>query len=135
MTLSLPSSRSPPPEISIGRSHPSLAGFTELGEAGMDRAGVVCRIGVLGPKVLSAEAMGKGGNISNQAEMIKAGFREEGDTLSKDRGFGSSEGLGKEVNNRMGWVDCLGVSVGRGGLEALTDLHHANYVVLFQPDL
>ena len=30
----------------------SLARLKELGEAGMDRAGVVCRIGVLGPKVL-----------------------------------------------------------------------------------
>ena len=27
----------------------SLAGFMELGEAGMDRVGGVCRIGVLGP--------------------------------------------------------------------------------------
>ena len=45
----------------------SLAGFTELGEAGMDRAGVVCRIGVLGPKVFPAEVSGKGGNISNQS--------------------------------------------------------------------
>jgi len=59
----------------------SLAGFTELGEAGMDRAGVVCRIGVLGPKVFPAEASGKGGNISNQAEMIKTGFRGKGETF------------------------------------------------------
>ena len=35
---------------------------------------VVCRIGVLGPKVFPAEASGKGGNISNQAEMIITGF-------------------------------------------------------------
>ena len=39
----------------------SLPGFRELGEAGMDRAGVVCRIGALGPKV--SPASGKGGNI------------------------------------------------------------------------
>ena len=59
----------------------SLAGFTELGEAGMDRAGVVCRIGVLGPKVFPAEAMGKGGNISNQVEMIKTGFQGKGEAF------------------------------------------------------
>ena len=57
----------------------SLDGFTELGKAGMDRAGVVCRIGVLGPKVFPAEATGKGGKISNQAEMIKAGFWGKGE--------------------------------------------------------
>ena len=33
----------------------SLAGFMELGEAGIDRAGVVYRIGVLGPKVTKRE--------------------------------------------------------------------------------
>ena len=41
------------------------AGFTELGEARMNRVGVVWRIEVLGPKVFSAEPVGKGGNISN----------------------------------------------------------------------
>ena len=59
--------------------HVSLAGFTELGNAGMDRVGVVCRIGVLGPKVFPTEAMGKGGNITNQVEMIKSEFRGEGE--------------------------------------------------------
>ena len=34
----------------------SLTGFTKLGEAGMDRGRVVCRIGMLGPKVFLAEA-------------------------------------------------------------------------------
>ena len=52
----------------------SLAEYTELGKAGMDRVGVVYRIGVLGPIVFPVEAAGKGGNISNQAEMIKVGF-------------------------------------------------------------
>ena len=31
----------------------------------------------MGPKVFPAEASGKGGNISNQAKMIKTGFREK----------------------------------------------------------
>jgi hypothetical protein len=57
-----------------------------------------------------------GCNISNQVEMIKAGFRGEGETLGKDRGFGSSERLGGEFN-RMGWVDSLRVSVGKGGFK------------------
>ena len=47
----------------------------------MDRAGVVCGIGVLGPKVFPAEVSGKGGNISNQAEMIKTGFQGKGETF------------------------------------------------------
>ena len=51
------------------------------GEAGMDRAGVVCRNGLLGPKVFPAEASGKGGNISNQAKIIKTGFRGKGGTF------------------------------------------------------
>ena len=59
----------------------NLAGFTELGEAGMDRAGVVCRIGVLGPKVFPVEGMGKGSDISNQMEMIKTGFRGKGEAF------------------------------------------------------
>ena len=58
------------------------------------RVGVVCKIGVLGLKVFPAEVAGKGGNISNQAE-----FQEEGETFREDRGFGSSERLGGEVND------------------------------------
>ena len=89
----------------------SLAGFTELGEAGMVRVGVVCRISVSGPKVFPAVALGKGGNISNHAKMIKAQFRGE------DRGFRSSKRLRGEANGRMGQIDRLGISVGRGGLK------------------
>ena len=61
-----------------------------------------------------AEAMGKGGNISNQAEMIKPGFRRKGETFRKYRGFRSSEMLGGEVNDRMGGIV---IGVGRGGLK------------------
>ena len=53
----------------------SLAGFTELGEARMDRVGVVCRIGMLELKGFPAEAAGKEGNISNQLEIVKTGFQ------------------------------------------------------------
>ena len=99
----------------------SLAGFTELGEAGMDRAGMVCRLRVLGPKVFPAEAMGKGDNISRQEEMIKARFWRKGETFRKDRGFRSNERLGGEVNDRMGGI---GISVGRGGLEFFKHIHY-----------
>ena len=44
------------------------------------------------------EATDKGGNISNEAEMIKVGFWGKGETFIKDRGFGSSERLEGEVN-------------------------------------
>ena len=52
----------------------------ELGEAGMDRAGVVCRIGVLGPKVFPAEAIGKGGNR-------QPGRNDQNGVLGKRRGL------------------------------------------------
>ena len=92
----------------------SLAGFMELGKAGMNRVGVVCRIKVLGPKVFPVEAADKG-DISNQAEMIKAGLQGKGETFREDRGFGSSERLGGEVNHGIGLIDRHGVYVGRGG--------------------
>ena len=49
----------------------SLAGFMELGEARMDRVGMVGRIGALGPKVFPMEVAAIGGYISNQLEMVK----------------------------------------------------------------
>ena len=52
----------------------SLAGFMELGKARMDRVGMMCRIGMLGPKVFPEKVAGKAGIISNQLEMVKAIF-------------------------------------------------------------
>ena len=49
--------------------------------------------------------------------MIKAGFCGVGETFREDRGFESSERLEGEVKDRMGRIDRLGVSVGRGGLK------------------
>ena len=81
----------------------NVAGFMELGEAGMVRVGVMCRIGVLGPKVSPVEAAGKGGNVSNQAEMIKAEFWGEREACREDRGFRSSARLMTE------WVGYIGL--------------------------
>ena len=72
---------------------------------------------MLGPKLFPAEAAGKGGNISNQVEVIKARFGREGETFGDDRVFRGGERLGGVVNNRMGWIDRIGVSVGRRGLK------------------
>ena len=80
----------------------------------MDRVDVVWRIGVLGPKVFAMEAAGQQGNISNQTEVIKLGF-QGGETFKEDRDFISSERLGGEVNDRVCWIDRLGVSFWKGG--------------------
>ena len=68
----------------------------------------------VGTKSVSSGGYGKGGNISNQAEMIKTGFRGKGEAFRYNRGFGRNERLGGEINDRMGGV---GIEVGRGELK------------------
>ena len=53
----------------------------------------------VGPEMFPSEGASKGGNISNQAEVIKQGLHEKEESLVKNRGLKSDDRLIGEVNN------------------------------------
>ena len=79
----------------------SLAGLKELDEPGMDRIGVVCRIGVLGSKSVS-----NGGCGQRRQHRQKTGFRGEGQTFREEV---SEAAKGWEVRLMMEWVGLIGM--------------------------